>query len=263
MSPIIATDTRYARLAPDSFAGLDSFCYVSYSPPEEGVLMVLCTLLPSGFWSNHPAVAEDVSLEALSSGVVSQDEALSGVATYVGRHVLIPMRAQVGRVWSYYLICGADFELGGPIWFALCADSRVVGRPAVSCVSIVMPSLTSIVVTDLVNLCMQPDLGSNVMLRTVMLAHSSANKLSSVFHGFDRSSKRDGAVMLALRSVYSPPVITHEDGYVPFLNLRTNVVAWQLIRHVLDFAFYSLGQRATVGGVPCLFFLSVWNRHRS
>ena len=181
MSPFTTTDTCYARLDPDTFAGLDSFCYVSYSTPEKDELMVLCTLLPSGFWSNHPAVAEDVSIDALTSGVVSQDEALSGVATYVGRHVLIPMRADVGRVWSYYLICGADSELGGPIWFALCADSRVVGRPAVSCVSIVMPSLTSIVVTDLVNLCMQPDLGFNVMLRTFVLAHSSANKLSSVF----------------------------------------------------------------------------------
>ena len=177
MSPIVATDIRYARLAPDSFAGLDSFCYVSYSTPEEGELMVLCTLLPSGFWSNHPAVAEDVSLEALTGGVVSQDEALSGVATYVGRHVLIPLRAQVGRVWSYYLVCGADFELGGAIWFALCADSLVAGhpnsperRPASSCVSIAMPSVASIVIVDLVNLCMQPDRGTNVMMRSVLLA---------------------------------------------------------------------------------------------
>ena len=95
MSPIVATDTRYARLAPDSFAGLDSFCYVSYSPPEEGDLMVLCILLPSGLWSTHPAVSEDVSIDALTSGVVSQDEAMSGVATYVGHHVLIPIWAQV------------------------------------------------------------------------------------------------------------------------------------------------------------------------
>ena len=257
MSPFTTTDTCYARLDPDTFAGLDSFCYVSYSTPGKDELMVLCTLLPSGFWSNHPAVAEDVSIDALTSGVVSQDEALSGVATYVGRHVLIPMRAQVGRVWSYYLVCGSDFESGSALWFALCADSLVAGhpnsperRPASSCVSIAMPSVASIVIVDLVNLCMQPDRGTNVMMRSVLLAQYSADKLSSVFNGFDRSAKRDLNAMLELRSVLSPPIIINEYAYVPFLNLRTNAVAWQLIRHVMDFAFYALGQRATLGDRP-------------
>ena len=72
MSPIVAPDIRYARLAPDSFEGLDSFCYVFYSTPEDGDLMVLCTLLPSGLWSTHSVVAEDVSIDVLTSGVVSQ-----------------------------------------------------------------------------------------------------------------------------------------------------------------------------------------------
>ena len=88
------------------------------------------------------------------------------------------------------------------------------------------------------------------MMRTCPLVLTAANKLSAVFKAFGKASKLDDAAMVTLKAVYSPPISVIEEAHVPFLNLDTNTVACQLVRHVLAFAFYSTGGRPTPAGRP-------------
>ena len=234
---------KYALLSPGTFAELDGFCYVSFSQFDNSSAVILCSLVRSGLWACHSEVAEDVSIANLMIAGVSSGEALSGVATYVGQHVLIPSRSKHGRTWSYFLVCGSMFGNNSASWFLVCADLDGVDRQSLDCVELLMPNVASIVLVDPINLCSQPELGKNLMGRPVSLAQSASEMVSRAFLDFERTAKRDSTTMENFVSSCGIAVKIQESARVPIFNFNSSLVVWQLVHDVLDFEFYTVGQR--------------------
>jgi len=191
--------------------------------------------LASGRWSGLPVFSASLDRDGVRRRVVSEDEALSGIGTYMGSCVCVPrIRPNSPLAWDYGVVVGHDWK----------------PDQANSVLHVQFGEKTEVVTFD--ESVMQDIAAETYALRpchgrpVVDIMPAEMRDLhEKVYSTFSEAATRDSATTLGVHDL--API--DERGRVPLYELSTSCVLHVPIKHVLDFAYYRTHHRPIPTGI--------------
>ncbi|KAE9051401.1 hypothetical protein PR001_g1480 [Phytophthora rubi] len=232
----MASATLFALLKPNALK-TEGFAYCkTTSGEQQGVYAV--DRVPSGRWQKAGAVSTRRDVREIEQREVTEEEALSGIGTYVGSAVCIA-RVPRGKpkVWDYGVVVGYT-------WSNLTKTGVL---------QVTFPDETCSIVFDKEE--MQDPAIETYALRPcymrgtadIMPAEMRALHIAAHdhFNGVGQPARRSSATVLKKISMG----LVDEDQAVPVFNLECTQVEFLKIEHILNVIFYQVGKRRAPQGI--------------
>ncbi|EEY70524.1 uncharacterized protein PITG_05949 [Phytophthora infestans T30-4] len=189
-------------------------------------------LVPSGRWADSQTETVELVHAEITPRVVTTQEALDGVGTFVGSAICTP-RVPPGkaRIWDYGLVVGYDWDeesLRGTLDVNFDGvELQVAHKPN---------SIQDVAVEIYV---LRPCGGRGVGLIMPLELKQRHEKIYNKFNGVGQPAVRDSTALLA--EVGSTPI--DESKLVPLLDVTSFKVYQVTIQHILDYVYYKDGKR--------------------
>ncbi|KAI9985749.1 hypothetical protein PInf_024514 [Phytophthora infestans] len=189
-------------------------------------------VVPSGRWADSQTETVELVHAEITPRVVTTQEALDGVGTFVGSAICTP-RVPPGkaRIWDYGLVVGYDWDeesLRGTLDVNFDGvELQVAHKPN---------SIQDVAVEIYV---LRPCGGRGVGLIMPLELKQRHEKIYNKFSGVGQLAVRDSTALLA--EVGSTPI--DESKLVPLLDVTSFKVYQVTIQHILDYVYYKDGKR--------------------
>ncbi|KAI9980576.1 hypothetical protein PInf_009878 [Phytophthora infestans] len=223
--------STYFYLLPGAFS-LIGFTYgVSEGQPTRGG-KIKVKLVPSGRWADSQTETVELVYAEIAPRVVTTQEALDGVGTFVGSAICTP-RVPPGkaRIWDYGLVVGYDWyeeSLRGTLDVNFDGvELQVAHKPN---------SIQDVAVEIYV---LRPCGGRGVGLIMPLELKQRHEKIYNKFNGVGQPAVRDSTALLA--EVGSASI--DESKLAPLLDVTSFKVYQVTIQHILDYVYYKDGKR--------------------
>lgn len=223
--------STYFYLLPGAFS-LIGFTYgVSEGQATRGG-KIKVKLVPSGRWADSQTETVELVHAEIAPRVVTTQEALDGVGTFVGSAICTP-RVPPGkaRIWDYGLVVGYDWDeesLRGTLDVNFDGvELQVAHKPN---------SIQDVAVEIYV---LRPCGGRGVGLIMPLELKQRHEKIYNKFNGVGQPAVRDSTALLA--EVGSTSI--DESKLVPLLDVTSFKVYQVTIQHILDYVYYKDGKR--------------------
>ena len=209
------------------------YAYGAAEAPAEGVPHVAVTMLATGRWEGREEYERQRSWAEFQARKVTEQEALSGIGTYIGASVCVqrPKFAETTK-WDYGVVTGYRWD-----------EAQAAGVLHVSFDTSqddIQFDSTHLADLEVEAYALRPCQGravADVMIGEMVSLHEAA---VGHFTGKGRAATRKTKTILS--KLQAPPV--DESLRVPLYDLTAGSVVFVSLKHILDFTYYKDGKRA-------------------
>ena len=234
--------TTYAVLM-SSDPGMGGYKYASFEDIESTAVnsMVHGDLVLSGMWSGADPGSCDALQQHVLDNMVSEEEALDGAQTMLGKPICFEHESPDGNVvYTYGIVSHVQWDE-----LVMLGRFSVAKKRGAPLTHMSLPTKSFNVVSE-VNLCLQPMQNKPVNLFRKVVASRTHAAMDEAWGQIAKMTKRNPTTMRRLVSSVSNSVdvpLPAESQLIPCFNYTQGLV-WLQIGRVLDHLFYVVGARA-------------------